>query len=136
MTQLYFSWIWWAKMFLIVSFQVKKLAHRWLRHLYWNILIFRHILFQELLQIYRETIKDASVIQCVKRENDDTIFYPVLALKRNDVCISIEYTIQPIDMLSVFLAISVIFIVFKLIYDYYNFRAYGHLPWIVTKMPW
>lgn len=62
--------------------------------------------------------------------------YSVLALKRHDVCIlATEYAIQPIDMLNGVLATLIIFVIVKLSYDYYNFRAYGQLPWIVTKMP-
>lgn len=86
------------------------------------------------MQSHRDIIKDANEIQCGKREGDVIKLYSVLALKRNDVCITTEDTIQPIDMLNVVMATFIIFIIFKLIYDFYNFRAYGHLPWIVTKM--
>ncbi|XP_031627788.1 protein singed wings 2 isoform X2 [Contarinia nasturtii] len=91
--------------------------------------------FQDLLQSHRSVIKDASEIQCIKHDGDNTILYPVLALKRHDICISTEHTIQPIDMLNVVLATLIIFIICKLTYDYYNFRVRGHLPWIVTKIP-
>lgn len=86
------------------------------------------------MQSHRDIIKDINEIQCSARDGDEIVFYSVLALKRNDVCIlTTEYTIQPIDMLNVVLAMIIIFIVIKLSYDCYNFRVYGQLPWIVTK---
>lgn len=89
------------------------------------------------MQSHRATIKDANDIQCVKKiDNSEITACSVLALKRSDVCIQPnEYTIQPIDMLNGVLATLIIFIIFKLSYDFYVYRAYGRLPWIVTKMP-
>lgn len=93
---------------------------------------------QELLQSHRAIIKDVNEIQCIKQsDNGDKVhFYSVLGLKRSEVCIiSTEYVIEPIDILNIVLALLVIFILVKLSYDCYNYRTYGHLPWIVSKMP-
>lgn len=103
----------------------------------WISIRFNIFVFQELLQRNREIIKDVNEIQCGKLEGDEIIYYAVLALKRSDVCIlNSEHTIQPIDILNVALAMTIMFIIIKLCYDYYNFRFYGQLPWIVTKLPW
>lgn len=93
--------------------------------------------FQELLQRHRELIKDVSDIRCEHLNDDGNIIRDsVLALKRNDICKIDEPAIRPIDWLNIVLAILIVSIVSKLSYDYYYYRKYGRLPWIVTKMPW
>lgn len=92
------------------------------------------ISFQELLQSHRDIIKDINEIQCGKDE--ETTHHMVLTLRRSDVCkLPTQHTIQPIDILNIVLSITIILIIVKLSYDCYNFRVYGHLPWIVMKLP-
>lgn len=92
--------------------------------------------FQELLQAHRSIIKDFSDIRCEFINPDGEIATDsVLALNRGDVCVlPTENSIQPIDLLNAIMAALILFIIFKLIYDYYHYRKSGRLPWLVTKM--
>lgn len=92
--------------------------------------------FQELLQKYYNVIKDVSKIECKYVEGDNLFTRVVLTLKRTEVCKnSTENSIHALDLLNGILASLIILIVSKLIYDYYRYKKYGKVPWIVSKMP-
>lgn len=86
---------------------------------------------------YRTLIKDVNNVTCKYVEGDDNFGTSVLKLDRIDVCVpsSSEYSIQPIDLLNIVLGLLIIFVFVKLGYDYYNYKRYSKLPWIVTKLP-
>lgn len=92
--------------------------------------------FQEFLQKHRQIVSDSTNVTCSYPDNDERGKKLVLSLKRGDVCkLPSQYLIHPLDMLNIILAILIILIVTKLIYDYYHYRKSGKLPWIVAKMP-
>lgn len=100
--------------------------------------------FRNLLMKYNTIIKDSTNISCTYNntidDNDiaDDLLSDryVLTLKYNDVCIvPIDYSIYPLDLLNVILSFMILFVLIKLGYDYRNYRKYGKLPWIATKLP-
>jgi len=42
--------------------------------------------------------------------------------------------IELLDYLSIFLAFLILLVISKVLYDYWNFKQYGTVPWIVRKM--
>lgn len=94
--------------------------------------------FREFLQRHRDIVKDGGDIRCqyIETGDDEKLANSVLALKRADVCLlPTKHVIEAIDLLNGIMATLIIFIVVKLIYDYYYYRKAGRLPWLVTKMP-
>lgn len=96
--------------------------------------------FQELLRKYHSIIVDSSNVTCEYlgggcSDYDGGAYPSVLALKHADVCsVASEGHMYLLDLLNVVLASLIVFILSKLAYDYYHYRNYGRLPWIVTKM--
>lgn len=79
---------------------------------------------------------DAPNITCKYIQGDNNFGTSVISLNRGDVCVvPTEYSIQPIDMLNIVLALLIVFIFVKLGYDYYHYKKYSKLPWFVTKLP-
>lgn len=71
-------------------------------------------------------------------DNSENFNKLIRDLTRTEICIiSSEYesAIHPLDILNVVLATIILFIIGKLIYDYWYFKKTGNLPWIVTKIP-
>lgn len=90
---------------------------------------------------YNTIIKDTTNIICTynntnDKKDDDSSDRHVLTLKYGDVCtLPIDYSILPWNLLNISLSILIAFVLGKLAYDYYNYRNYGKLPWIATKLP-
>lgn len=95
--------------------------------------------FQELLQKYRSITMDVTNITCrlvVGDPKANILIKNVLKINRNEVCkMPSDYTIPLLDLLNVVLGSLIILIFSKLGYDYYQYRKYGRLPWMVMKMP-
>ncbi|XP_074036078.1 protein singed wings 2 isoform X2 [Leptinotarsa decemlineata] len=94
--------------------------------------------FQELvLQKYAQQIKDIHDVKCSYVEGDENSLLPIVDLSRSSVCrLSTEYSLQEgLDLLNAILASLIVFVLGKLVYDYYHFKKTGKLPWIVMKMP-
>ncbi|XP_055694878.1 protein singed wings 2 [Lutzomyia longipalpis] len=92
--------------------------------------------FQELLMKYHTIIKDYTNITCKYIEGDSNFRTSVITLNRGDVCkLPSEYRIQPIELLNGILASLIILVLGKLAFDYYHYKRYGRVPWIVTKLP-
>ncbi|GAB0086504.1 Cytoplasmic phosphatidylinositol transfer protein 1 [Sergentomyia squamirostris] len=92
--------------------------------------------FQELLMKYHTIIKDYTNITCKYIEGDDNFRTSVITLNRGDVCkLPSEYRIQPIELLNGILAFLIFLTLGKLAFDYYHYKRYGKVPWIVTKLP-
>lgn len=89
--------------------------------------------FQLLLAKF-EFIRDARNITC--REEPDNPFsnLPVQSLSKHDLCQPDTEEILVIDIVNCVLASLIFIILAKLTYDYIQFRHYGRVPWIVTKM--
>lgn len=97
---------------------------------------------------YHTIIKDSNDVICKYSSNDNNnnnnnydidnviIKQQVLSIERNDICkLPDENKIQPIEILNIVLTLLICFTLIKLAYDYYNYRQYGRLPWIITKIP-
>lgn len=92
--------------------------------------------FQELLLKHYTLIKDVTKIECKYIEGDDLFKRDILSLKRSEVCkTSTNNSIHALDWINGVLASLIILILSKLGYDYYRYRRYGKVPWIVSKMP-
>lgn len=92
--------------------------------------------FQEILQQYHSIIKDIDNITCKYVEGDNLFTRKVLTLQRSEVCkLPTENKIHPLDLLNGILASLIVLILSKLGYDYFRYRRYGKVPWIVSKMP-
>lgn len=85
---------------------------------------------------YSKVISDSGNVTCKYVEGDQNFRSQVLSLRRGDVCkLPTEHKIQPLDLLNGILGTLIILVLGKLAYDYYRYRKYGALPWIVTKIP-
>lgn len=112
--------------------------------------------FQHLLIKYRSVVKDKQDIKCAEAEGEDTSNVPVslhpwhqrqrrsglespvlqvLEISIGSVCQSYANEINPLDILSAVLALLILIVVGKLLYDYWTFKRTGKLPWLVAKMP-
>ncbi|XP_033253624.1 protein singed wings 2-like [Drosophila miranda] len=93
---------------------------------------------RELLNQYREIVRDAWNVTCTYMQDDELRLAKVLTLTRQDMCnVRAESgtQIHPIDWLNGVLASLIILILGKLAYDYYHYKYYNRVPWIVMKMP-
>lgn len=89
--------------------------------------------FQAVLMKYNTLITDSANVTCGEGAN---LGSPVLSLKVGDVCrLPTEYSIYPLDMVNLLLASLILLVLGKLAYDYYYYKKYGKIPWIVIKMP-
>ena len=43
--------------------------------------------------------------------------------------------LRPLDVVNAALGSSLVLVLAKLAYDYWQYRRYGRLPWIATKLP-
>lgn len=95
--------------------------------------------FRQLLMKYHTVIKDSANISCkyIESEFDKELAEPlVLSLKYGDVCtLPPDYKILALGLLNIVLATLIVMVLSKLAYDYYNYRKFGKLPWIATKLP-
>jgi hypothetical protein len=45
-----------------------------------------------------------------------------------------EQLVDILDILSIILALAILFVIGKVYYDYWNYKHKGKLPWLVRKM--
>ncbi|XP_039956108.1 protein singed wings 2 isoform X3 [Bactrocera neohumeralis] len=92
--------------------------------------------FREILMKYNEITRDAINITCTYKNSSPVRRANVLSLTREDVCKPEEEPkIYPLDMLNAVLAFLILLILSKLAYDYYYYKNFGRVPWIVMKLP-
>ncbi|XP_017489317.1 PREDICTED: protein singed wings 2 isoform X2 [Rhagoletis zephyria] len=92
--------------------------------------------FREILMKYIEIMRDALNITCTYKHISPMRRANVLAITREDICKPEEEPkIYPLDLLNGVLAFLIVFILSKLAYDYYHYKNYGRVPWIVMKLP-
>jgi hypothetical protein len=85
----------------------------------------------KLAQKY-ELITDQKEIRCLSERNEPEIYGRYLMeLKQSDVCKVNEFPLNIYEILSIIFAILITLIMFNLLYDYYMYKNYGKLPWIV-----
>ncbi|XP_012270288.1 protein singed wings 2 isoform X1 [Orussus abietinus] len=93
--------------------------------------------FQDLLVRYERLIKDINDVKCSADARDDNSNKQIRELTRTEICVSPEEEswLYPLDVLNVILALLILLIIGKLVYDYWSFKKTGNLPWLVTKIP-
>ncbi|XP_050098207.1 protein singed wings 2 [Anopheles aquasalis] len=96
------------------------------------------IRFQRFLRKHESLVADTRNITCYFINDDDgrKQYLPVLTLTPNDICRASEpNTAAFYNTLSIIFASLIVLIFTKLGYDYYRYRKYGKLPWLIMKMP-
>ena len=92
--------------------------------------------FKEIVNKYKVILTDAENITCTYRQGDEIKFSNLSAISREDVCKpKDESKIHALDWVNAVLASLIVFILGKLAYDYYHYKNYGRVPWIVMKLP-
>ena len=85
----------------------------------------------KLCQKY-DLIIDQKQIRCMSDKNEPDIYGRLLMeLTKNDVCKIEEFPLNPYEIMSIVFAGLIMLIILNLLYDYYLYRNYGKLPWIV-----
>ncbi|XP_058462373.1 protein singed wings 2 [Malaya genurostris] len=92
---------------------------------------------QEFLRKHESVVVDSRNISCYILDDEGRMSYlPVMTLTPNDVCRKSEHNEAAVyDILSIVFASLIVLIMVKLAYDYYIYRKYGKLPWLIMKMP-
>ncbi|XP_058054177.1 protein singed wings 2 isoform X1 [Anopheles bellator] len=96
------------------------------------------IRFQRFLRKHESLVADTRNITCyfIHDEDGSKQYLPVLTLTPNDICRESEHnTAAFYNSLSIVFASLIVLIFTKLAYDYYRYRKYGKLPWLIMKMP-
>uniref|UniRef100_A0A8D9F801 Protein singed wings 2 n=1 Tax=Cacopsylla melanoneura TaxID=428564 RepID=A0A8D9F801_9HEMI len=91
--------------------------------------------FQDLLVKYETVIEDPLSIRCAWSEEASISLQPIRTLSRSLICASDQSNIQPLVLLNIGLLVSIIFIGVKFVYDYFMYKKFGQLPWIITVVP-
>ncbi|XP_055918906.1 protein singed wings 2 isoform X2 [Eupeodes corollae] len=93
--------------------------------------------FREILMKYNTIIRDSWNVTCnLTNEENQSVETTILSLQHIDVCkLPTNNSIFALDILNCVLTSLILFVLFKLGYDYYYYKNYGRLPWIITKMP-
>lgn len=68
-------------------------------------------------------------------EGNELYGTPIQYLTLNDLCTPEVSTLHWLDVLNISMAVIIVLILAKLGYDYFYYKNYGRVPWIVTKMP-
>jgi hypothetical protein len=88
-----------------------------------------------LCQKYK-LIVDQKKIKCQNEKNDAEINGRVLMeLSKTDVCTNKEVPLNIYEILSIVFSILIILVFVNLAIDYYRYKNYGKLPWIVLNTP-
>lgn len=93
----------------------------------------------KLCQKYDSIIMDQKQIRCLSDKNEDEIYgRSLMELTKNDVCLEKKFPLNPYEILSILFACFIVMILANLLHDYYLYRKYNKLPWIVihTKFFW
>uniref|UniRef100_A0A1I8NX07 Protein singed wings 2 n=1 Tax=Stomoxys calcitrans TaxID=35570 RepID=A0A1I8NX07_STOCA len=92
--------------------------------------------FREIVIKYNDILRDAWNITCTYKQDEEEKMSTIMAITREDVCKpKNESKIHVLDCINGALAIMILLILAKLGYDYYHYKNYGRVPWIVMKLP-
>ncbi|XP_014280979.1 protein singed wings 2 isoform X4 [Halyomorpha halys] len=91
--------------------------------------------FKDFIIKYTDLIEDIDDIRCAFSEDDDNSLKVISELKLSSVCGVPSSFLSPLDCLNVLLICLIIFVILKLLYDYWLYKSSGKLPWIITKIP-
>lgn len=89
----------------------------------------------KLCQKY-ELIVDKKQIRCLSEKNEKNIYGRLLMeLTRNEVCQANEFPLNSYEIMSIVFSSLILLLILNLLYDYYTYKKYGKLPWIVLNCP-
>lgn len=92
--------------------------------------------FREIIIKYNDILRDSWNITCTYVHDNEEKMSKILAITREDICKSMdESKLYMLDWINGILATMILFILGKLAYDYYYYKNYGRVPWIVMKLP-
>ncbi|CAH1401529.1 unnamed protein product [Nezara viridula] len=91
--------------------------------------------FKDFIIKYNDLIEDIDDVRCAFSEYDDNSLKIISELSLSSVCGEQGSFLSPLDCLNVLLASLIVFIILKLLYDYWCYKSSGKLPWIITKIP-
>lgn len=91
--------------------------------------------FQQFITEHEQFIFDSNNITCAYKEDNELSGYPIKYLTLKDLCSPEENPLHWLDILNISMAVIILLIIAKLGYDYFYYKNYGRVPWIVTKMP-
>ncbi|XKL59046.1 hypothetical protein PGB90_000062 [Kerria lacca] len=90
--------------------------------------------FKDFLAKYRKIIKDVHDIKCAYREGDENSLVSISSLSRNKICYEDAiFKISFLKILNVCMTVLLAIILFDFTYNYYMYKKYSRLPWIVRK---
>lgn len=83
-----------------------------------------------------DLIIDQREMRCLSSKNDADIYgRPLMELKQQDVCKVNKFPLNIYEILSIVFSVLIVLVLTNLLYDYYMYRTYGKLPWIVLHTP-
>lgn len=83
-----------------------------------------------------DLITDQREMRCLSEKNDADIYgKSLMELKQSDVCKVNRFPLNIYEIMSIVFAVLIVLILSNLLYDYYMYRTYGKLPWIVLHTP-
>lgn len=89
----------------------------------------------KLCQKY-ELIVDQREMKCLNEKNDNDIYgRAVMELAKIDVCKFNEFPLNIFEIMSIVFATLIVLLLLNLLYDYYLYKNYGKLPWLVLHTP-
>lgn len=87
----------------------------------------------KLCQKY-ELITDQKQIRCLSDKNEPDIYGRLLMeLTKNDVCKDDGFPLNIYEIMSIVFSALIFLLFVNLLYDYYLYKNYGKLPWIVLN---
>lgn len=87
----------------------------------------------KLCQKY-ELIVDQKQIRCLSEKNEKNVYgRSLMELTNKDVCKDEEFPLNPYEIMSIVFVTLTILLILNLLYDYYLYKNYGKLPWIVLN---
>lgn len=89
----------------------------------------------KLCQEY-DLIVDQKQIKCLNVLNDDDIYgRSLMELAKTDVCKINEFPLNVYEIMSIIFATLIVLLLLNLLYDYYLYKFYAKLPWLVLHTP-
>lgn len=79
---------------------------------------------------------DQKKIRCLSDKNEEEIYgRSLMELTKTDVCKEKEFPFNNYEIMSIVFSVLIFLLLLNLLYDYYIYKYYGKLPWIVLNTP-
>ncbi|CAL4140790.1 unnamed protein product [Meganyctiphanes norvegica] len=91
--------------------------------------------FQDILTRYNKGFEQSQEVRCSKSSEDYPNKRQVLSLDVNYLCAPDEPYLDQIDYINISLASILLLLFVNFAYNFYQYKTYSKLPWIVTKGP-